>query len=177
MEVGHGFLLSSGSPRLCSPSSPPGEVQRPYCPLQVDLHGDAVAANQQIRLRHHEPGRQPDQTGRTCVPTSCQCPLVLEQMSSWPRLGGVDGQLLTHQLRGGGLVVRALLSSELRVATHQLPPSQLLGVVGLSDCCLSSTRAWCRLCSHFAGFASSQTGLHVSCFLQFSPSCLLPSLV
>lgn len=49
--------------------------------------------------------------------------------------------------------------------------SQLLGVVGLSDCCLvSSMLMLCWVCS-------GQTGLHVSCFLQFSPSCLLPSLV
>lgn len=47
-----------------SPLFPAGEVQWPHCPLQADLHGDAVAADQQNWLWNHEPGGQPHQTGK-----------------------------------------------------------------------------------------------------------------
>lgn len=47
-----------------SPLPLAGEVEWPHRPLQADLHGDAVAADEQDRLRHHEPRWQPHQTGR-----------------------------------------------------------------------------------------------------------------
>lgn len=64
----------------------PGEVQWPYCPLQVDLHSDAMAANQQIWFGHHEPGRQPNQTGELSLQPLPRAHGYQKQRSTLPRL-------------------------------------------------------------------------------------------
>lgn len=131
--------------RLFSLPCPPGEVQWPYCPLQVDLHSDAMAANQQIRLRHHEPGRQPNQTGRAFTPASRQCPLVPEANEHFAQTRkSVCGQLPVHLLRG---------ASCSHVTAAQLSDRQLPAVVGPRDCQLVTYQG---LVSRFAEFASGQ---------------------
>lgn len=105
---------------LCSPPCHPGEVQWPYCPLQVDLHRDAMAANQQIRLGHHEPGRQPDQTGRASTLVSHRCPLVPEANEP---LCPDEGMHVWPVANHGGRHVLMSLSSDLHVAVYQVVDS------------------------------------------------------
>lgn len=90
-----------------------------------------MAANQQIRLGHHEPGRQPDQTGRASAPASRQCPLVSEANEHFALIRKcMYGQLPVHLLRD----IRTSLPAELHVAIHQLSDRQLPAIVGPCDC-------------------------------------------